>query len=77
MSEELNMSWDLSQLYSSFQGEDFISGMKALDDKINEINNWAKNNLNTTEDAVRKMEEYLNLNREYTSLWEDFHLFQD
>ena len=68
MSEELNMSWDLSQLYSSFQGEDFISGMKALDDKINEINNWAKNNLNTTEDAVRKMEEYLNLNREYTSL---------
>lgn len=68
MSKELNMSWDLSQLYSSFQGEDFISGMKALDDKINEINNWAKNNLNTTEDAVRKMEEYLNLNREYTSL---------
>ncbi|MDY4950175.1 MAG: M3 family oligoendopeptidase [Clostridium cadaveris] len=68
MSDELNMSWDLSQLYSSFQGEDFISGMKALDDKINEINNWAKNNLNTTEDAVRKMEEYLNLNREYTSL---------
>lgn len=68
MSKELNISWDLSQLYSSFQGEDFISGMKALDDKINEMNNWAKNNLNTTEDAVRKMEEYLNLNREYTFL---------
>ncbi len=67
--EKLNMSWDLSPLYSSFQGEDFISGMKSLDYKINEMNMWAKNNLDTTKNPASKIEEYLNLNREYVSLY--------
>lgn len=67
--ENLNMSWDLSPLYSSFQGEDFVLAMKSLDDKIDEMNKWTNSNLDNTDDAGKKIEEYLNLKKEYTTIY--------
>ena len=65
----LNMKWNLKSLYNDFNGKDFISDIKALDEKIKEINLWAKENLKDNSNEGEKIEEYLELKTSYELLY--------
>lgn len=66
---ELNVSLD--KVYTSFEAEEFQNDLKKLDQMINKMNRWLQDNLNSTEEPVRKIEEYLTLKSNLISLHED------
>lgn len=63
-----SMQWSLKELYSSFNGEDFQKDLELLDYKINYFINWSNVNLNGYENIVNKIEEYINLMKEYKGI---------
>ncbi|WP_073012256.1 M3 family oligoendopeptidase [Clostridium amylolyticum] len=62
------MQWSLKELYSSFNGEDFQKDLELLDYKIDYFINWSNVNLNGYENIVNKIEEYINLMKEYKGI---------
>ncbi len=52
----LNMRWDLSPLYKSFDSDEFKTDKEKLEKLIFVENTWADNNLADTEDAKEKLE---------------------
>ncbi|SHJ97916.1 oligoendopeptidase, pepF/M3 family [Clostridium amylolyticum] len=63
-----SMQWSLKELYSSFNGEDFQKDLELLDYKIDYFINWSNVNLNGYENIVNKIEEYINLMKEYKGI---------
>ncbi|ERJ12145.1 M3 family oligoendopeptidase [Haloplasma contractile] len=63
--KNLNMSWSLDELYSSFKGDDFLSDLELLDIKIEELNTWADINLVDTLNAASKLEQYISMIQDY------------
>lgn len=55
----MQMRWSLDSLYTSFDSEAFQSDVTKCDALIADINNWASHNLNSLENATKKIEEYL------------------
>ncbi|MBZ9685005.1 M3 family oligoendopeptidase [Clostridium estertheticum] len=51
--------WSLKELYSSFEGEDFKNDIKLFEELIETLINWNRNNLNSYEDIVYKLECYV------------------
>lgn len=62
------MRWSLDELYTSFDSKEFLSDLESLDQKIVEFNNWANGNLLSSEEAVKKIEEYIRLSADITSI---------
>lgn len=60
-----SMKWSLKELYSSFNGEDFQKDLELLDYKIDCFINWSNVILNGYENTVNKIEEYINLMKDY------------
>lgn len=55
----MNMRWDLDVLYTSFDSPECKQDWEELCDKIKALKQWAVENLQSTDDAVVKMEQYI------------------
>ncbi|HID16617.1 MAG TPA: oligoendopeptidase F, partial [Candidatus Atribacteria bacterium] len=53
------MEWDLSQLYSSFQSEEYHKGFKLLEEMIEDLLLWSEKELASVEDAPEKVRVFL------------------
>jgi pepF/M3 family oligoendopeptidase len=65
---KLNMAWSLKELYSSFQGEDFINDLDLFDKKIEELIKWSNVNLENKDNPLVKLEKYINSIKDYKKL---------
>lgn len=65
----MNMRWSLDELYTSFESENFLADMDKFNSCIQSLKVWAKENLGNTGEAVRKLEEYLKLEIEFSNLY--------
>ena len=61
--------WSLDELYTSFDSSEFIADMLKLDEYINSFKSWALESLKGSNEAVRRIEEYIKLKGEYYSLY--------
>lgn len=66
----MKLRWNLDNIYSSFDSEEYKSDMQKCDQMIARMDEWIKENLQSKEDAVIKIEEYLLLKSEMMSLLE-------
>ncbi|QIB27344.1 M3 family oligoendopeptidase [Caloranaerobacter azorensis] len=73
----MDLKWSLDELYTSFESEDFINDMKKLDSSIKKINDWSEINLNTKDNAIQKIEEYINIQIELNTLFEKLMSFAE
>jgi pepF/M3 family oligoendopeptidase len=64
----LNMAWSLKELYSSFEGKDFINDLNLLDKKIEELIQWSNVNLSSKDNAAFKLENYINSIKDYKKI---------
>ena len=58
------MRWSLKELYSSFGSKEYKDDLNSLDILIDDFCIWADKNLNSQENAVEKMEIYIDFNRQ-------------
>lgn len=73
--EKISMTWDLKAMYEGFECKEFKSDMDILDEVIEKLNSWGNNNLQNTEDAGRKLEEYMRLNETYSVVYDKLSCF--
>ncbi len=73
----MDLKWSLDELYTSFESEDFINDMKKLDSSIKKINDWSEINLNTKDNAIQKIEGYINIQIELNTLFEKLMSFAE
>jgi pepF/M3 family oligoendopeptidase len=64
----MNMRWNLNALYTSFESKEFINDIKKCDDTIFQINRWTLTNLRDLENPVQKIEEYLSMAIDFSSI---------
>ncbi|CAI8859399.1 oligoendopeptidase F [Brevibacillus sp. IT-7CA2] len=57
----MNMRWNLNVLYSSFDAPEWKQDWEKLVGEMEEIKGWAVQNLQSSEDAVAKMETYITM----------------
>lgn len=65
----MDLRWSLNELYTSFDSKEFKDDLQKCDEKIKVIKQWAKDNLNSTNDAASKAENYINLIKDYNTLY--------
>ena len=53
------MKWSLKELYNGFDSKEYLEDFKNLDEKIEAYSNWANENLETMDNSVEKIEEYI------------------
>lgn len=53
------MRWSLDNLYTSFESHEFLRDNEIVVSMIEDLKEWAKNNLNSSENAKEKIEHYL------------------
>ncbi|WP_350344325.1 M3 family oligoendopeptidase [Proteinivorax tanatarense] len=58
--------WNLDDLYTSFDSPEFKDDMAKLDQKVKEINSWAKDKLKKDSNPQKILEEYI---AQYTSIY--------
>ncbi|MBM7555864.1 M3 family oligoendopeptidase [Halanaerobacter jeridensis] len=61
----MEMRWNLEDLYTGFETDDFQEDFGQVDNKIEEINTWVEDNLNQQQDEVEQIEEFIELLREF------------
>jgi oligoendopeptidase F len=66
----MNMRWNLDALYTSFEGEEFISDLQKYDELIANFNFWANSKLNNLENTTQKIEDYLIKRGELANLFD-------
>lgn len=64
----MGIRWSLKELYPSFESDEFKKDLEKCDKLIGTINSWVHKNLNNTENAASKLEEYVKLEDEFTDL---------
>jgi pepF/M3 family oligoendopeptidase len=64
----MQLQWSLDELYTSFESDEFKKDFSALKSEINKLNNWAKENLSTTDNSTKKLEEIINLQNDFGHL---------
>lgn len=62
------MRWSLTELYPSFDSEEFQGDLTKLKKAIDEFNSWCDEKLNIPEDARIRLEEYIKYSQDITSL---------
>lgn len=66
----MDMRWSLDELYTSFESEKFKNDIKMCDNLIEDIVKWTELNLKSTNNAVLKIEGYINRQIELHNLFE-------
>lgn len=56
----MNMRWSLKELYTSFDSPELAKDLAKCPILIEKIKTWAQNNLTSKDNAVAKLEEYIN-----------------
>lgn len=64
----MDMRWSLKELYTAFDSSEFNRDMASFEETIEKLKQWAKLNLNDKSEAVRKIEEYIDLTKEFFKL---------
>lgn len=65
----MELYWSLNELYMSFDSAEFITDFKNLTLEINNINKWSKENLNNTDNSLKKLEEIIDLENKFGHLY--------
>lgn len=65
----MDMRWNLNELYSSFESEEFKSDMKMLYKQIDELKEWTESNFNSKDSAVEKAEAYIGRLAKFVTLY--------
>lgn len=65
----MSMRWNLDNLYTSLESEEFKNDMERVDKEIGSIREWAETNLKDTQNPVRKIEEYITKKNEFYDLF--------
>ncbi|MBZ4668914.1 MAG: oligoendopeptidase, partial [Defluviitaleaceae bacterium] len=65
----MDMRWSLEELYPSFDSESFQKDFEEVFEKIETIKEWSKNNLDSIESSVSKIENYLKMQIEFGNLY--------
>lgn len=65
----MNQRWSLDELYKSFESEEFIKDYEKCVKDIERIKKWAEINLKDSQDAARKMREYVKALNEFYLLY--------
>jgi len=55
----VELEWDLKNIYKSIDDEEFKKDFKEYQNEIKKINNWAEKNLNSHDNEIKKLEEYI------------------
>lgn len=63
------MRWNLERLYTSFESQEYMDDFKKLEEKISELGKWADDNLDTRDEAAKKMEDYINYSSKISNLF--------
>lgn len=71
----MNQRWSLDELYKSFDSEGFNKDYERCIKEIEKIKRWAENNLKDSQDAARKMKEYVKLLNEFYMLYTRLYYF--
>lgn len=61
----MNTRWSLDELYTSFDSDEFNRDMKSFEKNISAFKQWASKNLTNSEQAARKIEEYIELTKNF------------
>lgn len=65
----MNLTWDLKQLYDSFECDKFKEDFKNVSHEIKKINEWADLNLNNYEDIISKSEYFIEFQNNFGHLF--------
>ena len=65
----MNMRWSLNELYTSFESDKFKKDLKKCYQQIEEIKAWSEANLASKENAVRKIEDYIKYEIEFSNVF--------
>lgn len=65
----MSVLWNLDTLYPSFDSEAFTSDLNKVKKLIPQMQDWCKQNLHTTDQAVLKMERYIQLEQEFETVF--------
>ena len=72
------MKWSLKELYTSFDSTEYLGDLKSLDSKIEDYSNWVNENLDTMDNPIGKIENYINstldLSKTFSKLMSFAHL---
>ena len=71
----MNMRWNLDSLYTSFESQDFKNDLEKCYNKIDEIKNWTKENLNSVDNAKAKIETSLKSQIDFYTLFSKLSAF--
>ncbi len=71
----MQSDWSLKELYESFEGEAFKEDVKKIETLIFKLKNWADDHTISYDHAKEKLEEYIELIMELTSLHEKLMAF--
>ncbi|MDD4504621.1 MAG: M3 family oligoendopeptidase, partial [Clostridiaceae bacterium] len=71
----MNQRWSLDELYKSFDSEGFNKDYERCVEEIEKIKRWAEINLKDSQDASRKMKEYVKLLNEFYMLYTRLYYF--
>ncbi|CAK7078252.1 M3 family oligoendopeptidase [Tissierella sp.] len=69
------MRWSLNELYTSFDSKEYISDLEKLDSLISEFSKWANDNLNSTDNAIEKIEVYVQYSSTINTLFSKLFSF--
>ncbi|KNF07915.1 oligoendopeptidase F-like protein PepF [Gottschalkia purinilytica] len=65
----MNMRWSLDDLYNSFDSKEFNNDLILCDKKLKEIKLWTENNLESEDNAAKKIEEYITLQIDFYNVF--------
>lgn len=65
----MDLTWNLDNIYTSFDSQKFKSDINKLKNYIETINKWSATNFQDNKNSLYKIEEFLRLNNEYKSLY--------
>lgn len=65
----MDMRWSLDELYTSFESPNFKNDTIKVNELVNEIREWSKDNLNTDYNAVGKIVHFLNAEIEFNHVF--------
>ncbi len=69
--------WNLKDLYSSFEGEDFKKDVEALDNILKEYSQWVDKTANTNKDITFRLEEFINFKTRISLLASKLYSFSE
>jgi len=62
------MKWSLTELYTSFESEEFKEDMISFENSIKHITEWTMKNCNTSTNPKEKIEDYIKFENEFSDL---------